>query len=101
MDLQNVNVRAQALHACINGIKDVFPAQPLPIDHVSVIARGLRDRARDVALVDTEVAFREDDNLGARDVVLFEGFPDDSLGDAMGVDIGLVHDLSASNLHES
>jgi hypothetical protein len=49
----------------------------------------LRDGATKVGFVDAEVAFREDDNLVAWDVELFESFANDSLRSAVGVDVGL------------
>ena len=89
VNLQNIDVGTKALGALFNGVEDVLPAETNPVDHLAVVGRDRRDGEGRVFFVDAEVAFREEDDLVARDVVLLEGFADDLLGDAVGVDVGL------------
>ena len=67
------------------------------VDHSTVIDGACRDGNGRIFINDAEVAFREEDELVAGDVVLLDGFGDDLLGDAVGVNIGL-EQLSATLL---
>jgi hypothetical protein len=76
MDLQHINVRAEPLHTRIDSVEDVFPRQADAIDPLAIIdacERGVR-----VPVIHAKVAFGEDHNLGAWDVVLFQCFADDA-----------------------
>jgi len=87
MDLEDVDVRAQALHTLLHRIEDVLPAQANRVDSLAVVCRGQGDWTPEVRFVDPEVAFREEDDLLAWDVVLLEGFADDALGLPVRVNI--------------
>jgi hypothetical protein len=89
VDLQHIDVRAQPLYALIHGVEDVFPAEAHLVYVVVVICGYGCDAEGGVVFVDAEVAFGEDDDFAAGDVVLFEGFADDAFGDSVGVDVGL------------
>jgi hypothetical protein len=67
----------------------VFPAEAHLVYVVVVICGYGCDAEGGVVFVDAEVAFGEDDDFAAGDVVLFEGFADDAFGDSVGVDVGL------------
>ena len=67
----------------------MLSAQADLIDCLAIVGRRLGDGATKVRFVDAKVAFREEDDLVARDVELLEGFADDTLGLAVGVDVGL------------
>ena len=71
----------------------MLPAQPDLVHHLGIIGRDCRYAERGVVFVDAKVAFREDDDFTARDVVLFEGFADDAFGDAVGINVGLVMEI--------
>lgn len=101
VDLQNIDVCTQALYALLDSVEDVFAAKTDLVDHVAIIGRDRCDTKGWVFFVDAEVAFREEDDLVTGDVVLLEGFGNDLLGDAVGVDVGLhVSVSSSSNLCE-
>jgi hypothetical protein len=89
VNLQNIDVCTKAFDALFNGVEDVLTAETNLVDHLAVVGRDRCDAEGRVFFVDAEVAFREEDDLVARDVVLLEGFADDLLGDAVGVDVGL------------
>ena len=89
MNLENVDVRAESLNALVHCIKNVLPAESDVVDVVAVVGAHGCDRLPDVVLVDAEVAFRKNDDLGAGNVVLLEGFANDALGKAVGVDVCL------------
>lgn len=88
MNLQNIDVGAKSLDAGANSIEDMLPRQANLIDHFSVIsAQGCNRWLR--ARYNAKVAFAQDYNLRAGDVVLFESFPNDFFGTTIGVDVGL------------
>lgn len=93
MDLQHVDVCAQALDALLYRIEDVLPTETNLVDGLAVVRRGEGDVAAEIRFVDAEVAFGEEDDLLARDVVLLEGFADDALRPAVRVDVGGVPTL--------
>ena len=91
VDLQNVDVRPQTLGAGLHGVHDMFPAQADLIHHFTfVLARG-SDCGLRAVVTHAEVAFREDHELGPRDGVFRDGFRDDALGFAVGIDVGRVY----------
>ena len=83
----HVNVRAQALDALVHGVEDMLPAQPHLVDHVAVVdADGANRRIRPV-LRHAEVAFAEDDDSAARDVVLLQRLAHDPLALPHGIHV--------------
>lgn len=94
MDLQDVNVCAQTFDTSIDCIEDMLARQSGAVDERTVVGSGGRD-GRELALViNAEEALGQNDYAVARDVVLLQGLSNDFLGFAVGVDIGLVDDLS-------
>lgn len=89
MDLQHIDIRPQSLHARLHGIEDMFPRQADLIHHRPIIGADSRDAGLRARGVDAEVAFGEEDELGARDRVAGDGFGDDFFGAAVGVDVCL------------
>ena len=89
MNLQHINIRTQPLHTLLHRIENMLPRQPYLIHILGIISHGSRNWNRGIFFVDAEVAFREDDDFGAGDVVGFEGFGDDAFGGAVGVYVGL------------
>jgi hypothetical protein len=57
VDLQNVDVGAQSLHAGVHGVEDVLPRQPNTVDPVAVILARGRNRRLVTLVIDTEIAF--------------------------------------------
>lgn len=94
MDLKDIDICAQTLDASIDGVEDMLARQSGAIDKWTVV--GSRGRnGREVALVvDAEEALGENDHAVARNVVLLQGLSNNFLGFTVGVDIGLVEDLS-------
>ena len=90
MDLQHINVRAQALHARVHGIENVLARQPNLIHHVAVIRRYRRDGRLRAVRRDAEVAFREDHDAVARDVEFLERLADDFLRSPVRVRVCLL-----------
>lgn len=89
MDLKDIDVCSKALDTLLDGVEDVLTAETDLVDHLAVVGGNRCDTEGRVLFVYTEVAFREEDELVAGDVVLLDGFGDDLLGDAVGVDVGL------------
>lgn len=89
MDLQHIDIRPQPLHTRLHGIEDMFPRQTHLIDHRTVVGAYGRDAGLGPGGVDAEVAFGEEDELGARDGVVRDGFGDDFFGAAVGVGVCL------------
>lgn len=101
VDLQDIDVCTKALDALLNSVEDVLAAEADLVDHLAVVDGHRCDTERWVFFVDTEVAFRKEDELVAGDVVLLDGFGDDLLGDAMGVGVGLKQLLVPTFRHVS
>lgn len=94
MDLQDVDICAQTFDAGINCVEDMLARQSGAVDEWTVVGSGGRD-GRELALViNAEEALGQNDHAVARDVVLLQSLSNDFLGFAVGVDIGLVDDLS-------
>lgn len=89
MDLQHVDVCSQSLDTGINGVEDVFAGQANPVDEITVVNTGSRNGRKVTLVVHTEVALGEDDNSVTGNRELLQGFSNDFLGAAVGVDIGL------------
>lgn len=89
MDLQDIDVGAQSLHALLDRVEDVLAAQTDSVDHVAVVGGACGDGDGGVFFLHAKVAFGEDDDFVAGDVVLLESLSDDLLGVAVGVDVGL------------
>ena len=87
MYLQHVDIRAQPFQACFYSIEDVFPAQADLIDHFSIVRAHGTDARLCVVRRHTKVAFREDDEFAARDVVFLDRFADDFFREAVGIDV--------------
>jgi len=90
MDLQDIDVGAQSLYTLLYCVEDVLTAQANLVDHFTVVLTNLSNTQARIFFVDTKVAFGEDDDLVSWDVVLLQRLSDDSLGDAVGVDVGLL-----------
>lgn len=89
VNLQHVDVGSQSLDTGVNGVEDVLAGQADPVDETTVVSTGSRNR-REVALViHTEVALGQDDNPVTGNRELLQGFANDLLGTAVGVDISL------------
>jgi hypothetical protein len=97
VDLEHIDICAETLDALLDGIEDVLAAETNLVDHLAIVYRDGCDTECRIFLVNAEVALGEEDKLLARDVVLLDGFGDDLLRDAVGVDIGL-EQLSATVL---
>lgn len=90
VDLQDVDVCAQTFDASIDGVKDVLAREAHTVDECSVVLCGGGD-GRELALViDAVEALGQNYHAVARDIVFLQGFSDNDLGSAVGVDIGLV-----------
>lgn len=85
VDLQNIDVCAEALDALLDSVEDVFAAEADLVDHLAIIGGYRRNTERWILLVDAEIAFREENELVAGNVVLRDGFGDNLLRDAMGI----------------
>lgn len=79
MDLQDIDVGAQALDGRVHGVEDVFPRKTTLVYGFTGVVGGVDDLRADVVFVDAKEAFCEDDDFGAGNVVFFEGFADDAL----------------------
>lgn len=79
VDLKHVYVCPQSLNALLYCIQDVLSAQSDLIDHIIVVGGDGGNALAGIRLVNTEVAFRENDDLVPWDIVLLEGFGDDLL----------------------
>lgn len=79
MDLEDIDIRAQPLNACVYSIKDVFSAKANLIHHVSIIGAESRYRRLRARGVHAKVTFAENHDAGARNRVLAESFPNDDL----------------------
>lgn len=90
MDLKNVDVRPQSLHAPIHGIEDMLPAKTDLIDHLAIVRGHGADSRLSTTGIDAEVAFRQDDELLPWYVVLLDGFADDLFRSAIGVYVSLL-----------
>ena len=91
MDLQQVQVRrVEAGERGLDGGEDGLPREAALVDVVLALPDLLAevDVPHFGLLADDAVAFGEDDELVARDVVFFDGFADYGLGEAVGVDVG-------------
>lgn len=85
MNLQDVDVGAQSFHAGFNSVEDVLSTQADLIDHLPIVGtHGAHARLR-IVCCHSEIAFREDDKLAARDIVLLDGFGDDFFREAIRV----------------
>jgi hypothetical protein len=93
MDLQDIQISPEPGDTGINGIEDVLPGKPNPIDHNSIVYTHPRkhlDWAQAFWVFwKTAEAFRHDDYLFARDFVLSQGLAYDSFCIPEGVDVGL------------
>jgi hypothetical protein len=89
VDLEHIDICAETLDALLDGIEDVLAAKTDLVDHLAIVYRHGCDTECGILLVHAEVALGEEDKFLARDVVLLDGFGDDLLGDAVGVDVGL------------
>lgn len=72
----------------------MFAAQAHLVCHFAIIGGHGGDAWLGAGLVDAEVAFGENDELLARDVILLDGFADDFFGATVGVDVGLCRGVS-------
>jgi hypothetical protein len=79
MDLENVDVCPEPLHARLYGVKDVLPTQADLIYNFAVVRVRLSDWAPGVRFVDAKVAFGKDDDLAPWDVELLQRFGYDPL----------------------
>ena len=89
MDLQHIDVRAQAVDAGIHRIEDVLPREADAVDEAAVVGARGRDRGHTAFVVNAEVAFGQDDDAGARDRVFLQSFAENLFRAAVGVDVGL------------
>jgi len=118
VDLQHVDVGAQARDGGVDGVEDVSgaPRQPVavrglvgasrrvgvdrkgrgllsrqahPVDHRAGVAADLVDGQLRPVVVDAEVAFAQQDELVARDIVFADGLADNLLAAPVAVDVGL------------
>ena len=89
MDLKHVDVGAEAFDALLDRVEDVLAAEADLVDHVAVIGGYAGDAQARVFLDDAEVAFGEENDFVARDVVLLQRLCDDLLRMAVRVDISL------------
>jgi hypothetical protein len=96
MNLENVDVGAQPFDALLHGIEDVLPAQSDFIYGLTVVCHRLGDGLAEIGFVDAKVAFREDDDLAAGDVVLLESLAYDAFGLTVRVDVGLSRSFVSS-----
>ena len=97
MDLEHVDVGAEAFDALLDRVEDVLAAEADLVDHVAVIGGYAGDAQARVFLDDAEVAFGEENDFVARDVVLLQRLCDDLLRMAVGVDISLSRVSSADS----
>ena len=70
MDLQHVDVGAEAGDGGVDGVEDVFPAQADTVYHLTVVGGDAADVGGAVVGRDAEVALGEDDDPVAGDVEL-------------------------------
>ena len=89
MNLKHVDVGAEAFDALLDRVEDVLAAEADLVDHLAVVGGYAGDAQAGVFLDDAEVAFGEEDDFVARDVVLLQCLCDDLLRMAVGVDISL------------
>lgn len=101
VDLQDVDIRAEALDALLDRVEDVLTAETNLVDHFAVVSGNRCDAEGWVLFIDAEVAFGEEHELVAWNTVLLDGFGNDLLGDAMRVDIGLKRLIVSHKLHRS
>jgi hypothetical protein len=80
VDLEDIDVRTQSLDALLHRIKDVLATQANLVHRFAVIDHGLGDWATEVRLVDTKVAFGEEDDFLTRDIELLDSLANDALG---------------------
>ena len=93
VDLQQVEIwSVEAREGSIDGGEDGLPRQAGLVYIVFALLDllGIVDGADAGLFADGAVAFGQDEELVTRDVVLFDGFADDELGVAVGVDVGCV-----------
>ena len=77
----------------------MLPRQADLIHHLAIVnVQGRNPWLRSIGY-DAEIAFAQDDNFTARDVVFLEGFADDLFGAAVGVYIRLEGGKCESSLH--
>jgi len=72
----------------------MFAAQAHLVCHFAIIGGHGCDAWLCAGLVDAEVAFGENDELLAWDVVFLDGFADDFFGATVGVDVGLCRSVN-------
>jgi hypothetical protein len=90
VDLQDVNVRSQALDASLNGVEDVFPAQTNAVDKVAVVGRHGRNGRLLAGRINPKVALGQDDYVGARNLVMAQSLANNLFTASVGVDVGRV-----------
>lgn len=77
----------------------MLPRQADLVHHLPIVSvHGRNPWLRSIGR-DAEIAFAQDDNFIARDVVFLEGFADDLFGAAVGVNIRLEGGKCESGLH--
>lgn len=95
MNLEHIQIRAKSLDASIHSSEDMLPRQPNAIHHDPIVNTHpgqlflIRQSIQITWVWNPTVAFRQDDDSLARDVVFLQSLGDNTLGLAKGIDIGL------------
>lgn len=95
MDLQHVDVGAEALNAVLDSVKNVLPRQADLVNARPVVARENRGINGAFCLINKLEALGHDDEFGSRDVVVLDGCAENLLRPAVGVGIGHVPCIDA------
>jgi hypothetical protein len=90
VDLENVDVGAQALNAGVDGVENVLAGETDAVHELAIVDSRGGDRGHLAFVVDTEEALGQEDNAVAGDVVFLEGLAEDFFGLAVRVDVGLI-----------
>lgn len=91
MDLKHIDIRSQTLNTSVDSVEDVLARETDAVHKVAVVLARGRDGGKLALVVDAEEALGEDNDAIAGDGVFLEGFAEDLLGDAVGVDVGLFY----------
>lgn len=89
MDLQHIDVGAQALNASVHRVEDVLAGQAHAVDKFAVVACRCRNGRKPTPVIHAEVTLGQDDDAVARDVVLLQSLAENRFRSAVGVDIRL------------
>jgi hypothetical protein len=91
VNLEHIDVRAETLHASVNGIEDVLARQTDTVDKVTFVTCGLPNGWELALVVDTVEALGHDNHTVAGNVELLQGLANNFFRATVGVDIRLLH----------